>query len=99
MITESESFSWRAELTLRRPLIKGYPSIRRGSRVRSCLRLGHVFGFEEADYSHRRQASPERHRFGREADTIGEQLSPFADTPSSILIGFVWDRRIEHTRG
>jgi hypothetical protein len=29
----------------------------------------------------------------READTIGEQLSPFADTPPSILIGCVWDRR------
>jgi hypothetical protein len=28
----------------------------------------------------------------READTIGEQLGPFADTPPSILIGFVWDR-------
>jgi hypothetical protein len=28
----------------------------------------------------------------READTIGEQLDPFADTPPSILIGFVWDR-------
>ena len=29
----------------------------------------------------------------READTIGEQLSPLADRPPSILIGFVWDRR------
>jgi hypothetical protein len=29
----------------------------------------------------------------RKADTIGEQLSPFADTPPSILIGFVRDRR------
>ena len=28
----------------------------------------------------------------READTIGEQLGPFADTPPSILIGLVWDR-------
>jgi hypothetical protein len=28
----------------------------------------------------------------READTIGEQLSPLTDTPPSILIGFVWDR-------
>jgi hypothetical protein len=28
----------------------------------------------------------------RGADTIGEQLGPFADTPPSILIGFVWDR-------
>jgi hypothetical protein len=28
----------------------------------------------------------------READTIGEQLGPFAATPPSILIGFVWDR-------
>jgi hypothetical protein len=29
----------------------------------------------------------------READTIGEQLGPFADRPPSILVGFVWDRR------
>jgi hypothetical protein len=29
----------------------------------------------------------------READTFGEQFSPFTDTPPSILIGFVWNRR------
>jgi hypothetical protein len=29
----------------------------------------------------------------READTFGEQFSPFTDAPPSILIGFVWNRR------
>ena len=28
-----------------------------------------------------------------EADTFGEQFSPFTDAPPSILIGFVWNRR------
>src|SRR5271167_1506978 len=27
-----------------------------------------------------------------EADTFGQQLSPFTDTPPSILIGFIWNR-------
>ena len=35
----------------------------------------------------------------READTLGEQLGPLADTPPSILIGFVWDRALSNTRG
>jgi len=41
--------------------------------------------------------TPKRRQNGadsvREADTIGQQLSAFADRPPSILIGFVWDRR------